>query len=108
MGVTFQEGALGCLDQSVDMVKPVQCRTGKPQPIKQAKDHQRCHTLGRRDHVENGTGRKLDRERRHDFGVVGFKIGKAKRASDRLKPARIGSGDITAIKIIKTNTTKMF
>ncbi len=91
----------------MDMVKPVQCRAGQSQAIKQAKDHQRCHTLGRRDHIENGPGWKFDRKRRHDFGVIGFKIGQAKRASERLKPARIGSRDIAAIKIIETHLTKL-
>ncbi len=107
MGVTFQEGAFGRLDQTMDMVKAVQGRAGQSQPIKQAKDHQRCHTLGRRDHIENGSGRKFDRQRRHDFGLIGFKIRKAKRASDRFKPAHIGSRDIAAIKIIKANTAKL-
>ena len=51
MGIAFDKGAFGGLDHAMDMIKSL--ARFHPQPVKQAKDHQRCGALGWWHHVKD-------------------------------------------------------
>ena len=86
LAVADHPGALGRLDQAVDVLEALGALD--LQPVEQAEDDERGDALRRRRHVEHGRIGDRDGERRHQAGALRREVGAGHRAAGGFEVGR--------------------
>ncbi len=95
MAVADAEGALGGLDQAVDVGEALALRNA--QPVVERQDQQRGQSLGRGRHVVEAAGGDRHGEGRDRLGPMGFQIGQGHRRTGGLEIRRDVAGEGAAV-----------
>jgi len=97
--VAHAKGALGRLDQAMDVIEAFGLLDAKP--FEQGENEQRRETLRRRRGVEYGAGFERDRQRLRERGAAALEVGARHRAADAIEVAGDLAADIAAVEIVK-------
>ena len=88
MRVAQEKGALGRLDDQVDMRETVRLLVLQTEPVDQPEDHQRGRALGRRRHVVDRAAGEIDRERGQALCPVAGEVVRIHRRAERREVGR--------------------
>ena len=100
-----REGALGRLDQPVDVIEAFALRDA--QALEQRENHQRREALGRRRAVERGAGIEPGRQRLGERGAAAGEVGTRDRAADAREVAGDLASDVAAVEIVEPGMGEM-